>query len=389
MVFLDLPKATLSTFLKRLEQTLNLQREKDLWRRLEVAKPCRIDLSSNDYLQLRGHPEVVKGAQKVQHEFGTSSGASPLISGYLACHARLLDRLKQWKQKPFGLLFNSGFITNQAVLKHLPGPEDLILADRLVHHSMVQAFVHSQAKFKRYRHIDIDHLEELLYGNFKNFKTVYVITESVFSMDGDYPNLKRLAQLKNQFPFIWVLDEAHATGCFGPTGGGLAEKEGVLDSVDILIGTLGKALGSSGGYILTAYQEVVDYLVNFAGELIYSTYLPPACTGSAIVAIDLVQTASDNREYLTNMSLKFRKDLENSGWKTNSFNSQIVPIMIGTNAETIRISNRLRNAGIRVSAVRPPTVPEGSARLRISLHTQVTQEHLQELLAILNTCRNL
>lgn len=376
----------MNPFLKRLNHALNLQRDKDLWRQLEVASPCRIDLSSNDYLQLRKHFTVIKGAEVAQREYGVGSGASPLISGYLPCHEKLIDRLKKWKRKPYGLLFNTGFMTNQAVMKHLPGPKDLILADKLVHHSMIQASVQSQAKLRRYRHLDLDHLEEMLTSYSKDYRNFFVVTESVFSMDGDYPDLKRLARMKKSIPFIWVLDEAHATGCFGPTGGGLAEAAGVLDSIDILIGTLGKVLGSMGGYLLTSSREVVDYLINFAGELTYSTFLPPSSAGAALAAIDLVQTATDKRKKLKNLSKNIRDKLEKAGWKTNHFDSQIVPIIIGVNAEALKIRDRLQHFGIRLTSVRPPTVPKGSARLRLSLHTGVTEDHLQELLTILNSC---
>ena len=161
-------------------------------------------------------------------------------------------------------------MANQAVLTHLPGPQDLILADRLIHHSIAQVLGKGETRFKRYPHLDLDHLEELLEKNISAYETVFVVTESVFSMDGDYPDLPRIAALKQKYPFVWILDEAHGTGVFGSTGGGLAEEQGVLSEVDILVGTLGKALASMGAYVLTHSGTLIEYLVNYSGELILS-----------------------------------------------------------------------------------------------------------------------
>lgn len=279
-------------------------------------------------------------------------------------------------------------MANQAVLKHLPGPADLVLADKLVHHSMVQALVQGKAKFKRYNHLDLDHLEELLSQRHKNHETLFVVTESVFSMDGDYPDLKRLVDLKSRYPFIWILDEAHGTGVFGPSGGGLAEELGVLSQVDILVGTLGKALASMGGYVLTNSRAVVDYLINYSGELIYSTFLSPAQAGAASAALDLVRNAKEKRDHLRSLAVRLRKELTDGGWTTNAFDSQIVPVIIGDIAKTMDLKNVLRKRGFLVGAVRPPTVSSGTSRLRISLHSKVTEEHLGELLSVLDQWKN-
>ena len=377
----------MNPFIKRLTKELQQQENKNLTRQLKTIQPCTTDLSGNDYLCLRKHPEVLAYAESTQRNFGAGSGASPLISGFLPCHEKLLSRLKIWKNKPGGILFNSGFVANQAVLKHLPGPKDLVLIDKFSHHSMVQALLFGKTPFKRYPHLNLDSLEELLQKNKHHYETIFVVTESVFSMDGDYPNLKRLAHLKTKYPFIWILDEAHAVGCFGFNGGGLAEQEEILDDVDIIIGTLGKALGSMGGYVLTSSTTTSDYLVNFAGELIYSTFMPPAQAGAAFSAIKLIQNMDEERKYLRTLGINFRKQLLNSGWETNSFDSQIVPIIIGENTKVIKIRDYLMKADIRVGAVRPPSVPSGTARLRISLNIKIMQEHLNKLVENLNLCR--
>ena len=215
----------------RLQKELNQRQATGLLRTLEVLETCTTNLISNDYFQLRSHPEVIEGARTALELYGASSSASPLLSGFLPCHEQLIGQLKTWKQKSAGLIFNTGFMANQALLTHLPGPKDLILADRLIHHSIAQTLGKHDTRFKRYHHLDMDHLEELLHENFSNYETVFVVTESVFSMDGDYPDLPRIAALKQKHPFIWILDEAHGTGVFGPTGGGLAEEQGVLPEV--------------------------------------------------------------------------------------------------------------------------------------------------------------
>jgi 8-amino-7-oxononanoate synthase len=370
-------------FFNRLEDELKSIREKNLFREVKPYSECRVNLCSNDYFQLRHDPRVMAGAKEACEKYGTGSGASPLLSGFLPCHQSLLDELKKWKKKSFGMLFNAGFLANQALLKHLPGKNDLVLADRLIHHSMAQALTQGLARFKRYHHLDLDHLEELLNANYKNYETVFVITESVFSMDGDYPDLKKLVELKKHYSFILILDEAHGTGVFGETGAGLAEEMQVQEQVDIIIGTLGKSLASMGAYVLSDSSTVIDFLINRAGEFIYSTFLSPSQVGSAEAAVLVLQSSQDSREYLQKISAIFRGiiGLTDKGLTTPA--SPIVPVLIGDPVKTLELRNSLLQKGIMVGAVRPPTVPPDTSRLRISLHTGVTQEALEELGEIL------
>ncbi|MDA0690436.1 MAG: 8-amino-7-oxononanoate synthase [Nitrospinae bacterium] len=367
----------------RLEKQLARLKDENLFRKVVVYKDYRLNLSSNDYLQLRFHPQVLAGAHQAAEDYGTGSGASPLLSGFLPCHQDLLEKLCQWKHKSCGMLFNTGFLANQAVLKHLPGKNDLVLADKLIHHSIAQALVHGQARFKRYHHLDLDHLQELLDKNKDDYETIFVVTESVFSMDGDHPDLKRLVELKRKVPFILVLDEAHGTGAYGQTGGGLAEEMNVLEEIDILVGTLGKALASAGAYVLTSSTTIVDYLTNHAGEYIYSTFLSPAQAGAASAAIDIIRSEAGKRDALRALAKKFRQQLAESGWKTNDFDSPIVPIVIGDAGETLKLRNHLLEYGYLVGAVRPPTVPRGTSRLRVSLYSDVTESQLTEFLGVL------
>ncbi len=368
----------------RLEKQLARLKDENLFREVRIYQKCRLNLSSNDYLQLRFHPEVLAGARQAAEDYGTGSGASPLLSGFLPCHEDLLKKLRQWKHKPCGMLFNTGFLANQAVLKHLPGKNDLVLADRLIHHSIAQALIQGQARFKRYHHLDLDHLHELLEKHKTDYETIFVVTESVFSMDGDHPDLRRLVELKRKVPFMLVLDEAHGTGAYGPTGGGLAEEMNVLNEVDILVGTLGKALASAGAYVLTSSKAIVDYLTNHAGEYIYSTFLTPAQAGAASAAIDIISSGVDKRDALRAVAKRFRQQLAESGWKTNDFDSPIVPIVVGDAGETLKLRNHLLEHGFLVGAVRPPTVPRGTSRLRVSLHSGVSESQLTEFIDVLN-----
>ncbi|MBT3921518.1 MAG: 8-amino-7-oxononanoate synthase [Nitrospina sp.] len=371
-------------FFKRLENELNIIRENNHFREVQGYPECKINLCANDYFQLRRDARVIEGAKIACEKYGTGSGASPLLSGFLPCHQSLLDQLLNWKHKTHGMLFNSGFMANQAVLKHLPGKNDIVLADKLIHHSIAQALLQGTARFKRYHHLDLEHLRELLETHHKEYETVFVVTESIFSMDGDYPDLKKLVALKQDYPFILILDEAHGTGVFGETGGGLAEAMQVQNQVDILIGTLGKSLASMGAYVLTDSSTIIDFLVNRAGEFIYSTFLSPAQVGSAETALKILQAAQEERRYLQEISRSFRKILKINGWEEILYPSPIIPLIIGDPVKTIELRNNLLQHGIMVGAIRPPTVQPQTSRLRISLHTGIklqTLEMLGELLA--------
>ena len=369
-------------FFTRLEDDLNSRKEKYLYRESGLYKNYQHNLASNDYFQLRSHPNVINGIKKACEKYGSGSGASPLLSGFLQSHQDLMDEILNWKKKRSGMLFNSGFVANQALLKNLPGKKDLILADRLIHHSLAQALLQCPAKFKRYGHLDIPELENLLRKYSKDFDTIFVVTESVFSMDGDYPDLKNLVQLKNIFPFILILDEAHGTGVFGKDGSGLAEEMGVLSEVDILVGTFGKALASMGAYVLANNSSIINYLTNVAGEYIYSTFLAPSQVGAAHEAIKLLKNFDKQREKIRKLSKYFRNSLEQNSL---SYESPIIPVLIEDPKETIILRDRLLEKGILVGAVRPPTVPGKTSRLRISLHSGVEKTLVDELLSFLNT----
>ena len=203
-------------------------------------------------------------------------------------------------------------------------------------------------------------------------------------MDGDYPDLKKLIELKQRYPFVLILDEAHGTGVFGKTGAGLAEEMQVQDQVDIIIGTLGKSLASMGAYVLSNSSTIIDYLINHAGEFIYSTFLSPSQVGSAEAAMKILQSSQDEREYLQSISKNFRKITNQKRQEVNTLASPIIPVFIDNPAKVLEVKNSLLQEGIIVGAVRPPTVPNNTSRLRISLHTGVTQNCIEKLNKILS-----
>ena len=319
------------------------------------------------YLGLSRDPAVVAAGIAALHEWGASSSASPLVTGYTEIHQKLEQTLAAWQGYAHGLVMNTGFAANSAVLGGLPKKGDLILADRLVHASMLDGFMASGARLRRFAHNDLDALELMLHEEPALDGVIFVVTESVYSMDGDSPDLKRLASLRKRFGFCWVLDEAHATGWYGTTGSGLQEGQGAFAVADIVVGTLGTGLGSQGAYVLSHASEVRDALINFAGEFVYSTYLAPSCAAAALAAIERVKGMSGERSELHALSHAWRDGLVEAGFAVPSGDSPIIPLILGDSDVTLKYATALRAAGFMVSAIRPPTVPVRTGRIRISL----------------------
>jgi 7-keto-8-aminopelargonate synthetase-like enzyme len=310
---------------------------------------------------------VIAAGKAALDKWGASSGGSPLISGYTEEHAALEDELAAWCGFACGLVWNTGFAANAAVLGALPKPGDLVFADRLVHASMISGILVSGARLMRYAHNDMGKLRELLEKHRDHEGVVWVATESVFSMDGDYPDMKTLASLKAEYGFVLVVDEAHATGWFGESGAGLVRREGVAGCVDILVGTMGKGLGGFGAYTLFHDEVFRRHLMNFAGEFVYSTYLAPACAASARAAIRRTQALHAGGLDTAGLSRRWRDAIRAVVPDTPVGDSPVIPVPVGDAARVMRISEKLLAAGWKVGAVRPPTVPEDGARLRISL----------------------
>jgi 8-amino-7-oxononanoate synthase len=344
-------------------------------RRLRVRAwtPGDLNLADNDYLGL-AHDPAVGAAAAAAAAAGTSASASPLVTGWRPDHARLIERLGEWHGFSGGLLWTSGYTANAAVLGTLPRAGDLVLADRLVHHSMIAGLQRSGARLQRYPHLDLAAVERGLAA--AAGRPVFVVTESLFSMDGDYPDLAGLAALKRRYPFCWILDEAHALGWYGPEGAGLARAAGVEGAVDVLVGTLGKTLGSGGAYTLFRDETLRDYVINLAGEFIYSTALPPPSAAAAEAAIARVRALAPGQAGWQALSRSFRSDLQADGWRVPNGDSPIVPVRLDDEDAALGLADALRSAGIHAAAVRPPTVPPGTSRLRFSLKGSLTAADL-------------
>ncbi len=345
--------------------------------KVRASHEALLDLANNDYLRLSQHPQVKAAAMAAIERWGCSSSASPLITGFTEAHAELLDTLKSWYGFRAGMLWNTGYAANQAVLGKLPQRGDLVLADRLIHNSMISGLLSSGARLQRYRHLDLKHLASLLAETEKEERTVFVVTESVYSMDGDYPDLQAMAELKRRHGFVWIVDEAHAIGWYGQTGSGLVEATGVAAEVDVLVGTLGKGLGSMGAFTLFRDERLERYLTHFAGEFIYSTYLPPACAAAAQAAVEIIANAAGQAERLQAMSRKIRRAI----YKAPVGDAPIIPVRTD---DPVAVASTLCAAGYRVGAIRPPTVPQGEARLRISLNANLSEHELTRLAETIN-----
>jgi len=371
--------------LQRLRQSLAQREGSSLRRKLSAraSSDKRVNLADNDYLGLSRDPAVIAAGVGALHEWGASSSASPLVTGYTEIHQKLEQTLAAWQGYEHGLVMNTGFSANSAVLGGLPRKGDLILADRLVHASMLDGILKSGARLRRFAHNDLDALELMLHEEPALDGVIFVVTESVYSMDGDSPDLRRLASLRQRFGFCWVLDEAHATGWYGATGSGLQEGQGVRAAADIVVGTLGKGLGSHGAYVLAHAPEVRDALINFAGEFIYSTYLAPASAAAALAAIDRIRALASERPSLHALSVEWRDGLCAAGFAVPSGDSPIIPLILGDSDVTLRYAEALRGAGFLVSAIRPPTVPVRTGRIRISLRRGMPAESLASFLSVL------
>lgn len=371
--------------LQRLRQSL-AQREGSSLRRKLTARASddkRVNLADNDYLGLSRDPAVIAAGVAALQEWGASAAASPLVTGYTEIHQQLEQTLAAWQGYAHALVMNTGFAANSAVLGGLPKKGDVVLADRLVHASMLDGILASGARLRRFAHNDLDALELMLHEEPALDGVIFVVTESVYSMDGDSPDLKRLASLRKRFGFCWVLDEAHATGWYGATGAGLQEAQGVFAAADIVVGTLGKGLGSQGAYVLSHAPEVRDALINFAGEFVYSTYLAPACAAAALAAIERVKGMSGERSELHGLSQAWRDGLVEAGFAVPSGDSPIIPLILGDSDVTLKYATALRAAGFMVSAIRPPTVPVRTGRIRISLRRGISPAVLTSFVSAL------
>ncbi|PEQ12729.1 8-amino-7-oxononanoate synthase [Novosphingobium sp. PC22D] len=341
-----------------------------------------LDFSSNDYLGLALHPLLIERAREAAARAGTGSGASRLVTG-LSEELRALEaRLAAFKGTEAALVFASGWQANAATIPALLAamPGAAVFADRLVHASMHAGLAMAGARQHRFRHNDLDHLEALLAEKGAEAPARVILAESIYSMDGDGPDLARLSVIARRHDAILYVDEAHATGVLGPRGAGLSAS--VPGAIEVIMGTFGKALGGFGAYVAGS-RRLCDYLVNAASGMVFSTALPPAAIGAIDAALDLVPDMDAERAHLTALGDRLRAGLNGLGVPSGASVSQIVPVIVGAESAAMRLSEALLADGMLASAIRPPTVAKNTSRLRIALKATHSAADVDRLLAVL------
>jgi 8-amino-7-oxononanoate synthase len=341
--------------------------------KVRVGGRVLLNLSSNDYLGLSQDPRLIHAAQEAAARWGVGAGASRLVAGHLALHREVEAKLAAFKGTDAGVIFSTGYMANLGVISALAGPGDRIFCDRINHASIYDGIKLSGATLARFPHRDLNRLEELLQKNGSGRKLI--ITDTVFSVDGDLAPLKELVDLKDRYGAVLMVDEAHATGVLGPKGAGLAEALGLTPRVEVHMGTFSKALGSLGGYV-AGDRRLIDYLHNRARSFIYSTAMPPQVLGAIGAALDIVTREPERRSYLLAQAQNFRDSLVQAGFDLLGSETQIVPVLVGENARTLELAARLRERGLLAVAFRPPTVTPGRARVRFSLSASHSREDL-------------
>ncbi len=343
-----------------------------------------LNFSANDYLGLAKHPEVIAKAVDYTQRYGTGATASRLVAGSFEIHRALEVQLATALGKEAALLFGTGFQANATILPTLLDRDALVLCDRLIHNSLIQGIRSSGARFVRYPHNDLDALERQLQRHQdKRYSRVMIVSETVFSMDGDRSDVSALVDLSDRYGAILYLDDAHALGVLGPGGMGLAAQQ---PGVDIVVGTFGKSCGASGAFVACS-AVVRDYLVNFCPGVIYTTALPPGIVGAVTAAIGLFPTLEDVRKQLLGEADWLRIQLEAFGYATAGSTSQIVPAIVGPEDETLSLAQHLEAQGCLATAIRPPTVAAGTSRLRFALSACHGRSHLEQLVSALKMAR--
>jgi len=334
---------------------------------------------SNSYLGLSVDPKVVESAKLALEKYGTGSGGSRLVSGSFDLHRMLEERIARFKNTESSILFSSGYLANIGTISALVGSDDIIYSDELNHASIIDGARLSRSTVKIYKHLDLNHLQELIESD-KNTKCrKLIVTDTVFSMDGDLVPLPELVEISEKYGCILMIDEAHATGVLGKRGSGATEHFGVEDRVPVVMGTLSKAVGSLGGYIAGS-KELIDFIRNRVRSYIFDTSLPPASLAASITAIDIIENEPQRREHLWNMVKKFKTGIEDSGLRVLPSHSAIIPVLIGDAEPALNFAKMLRENGVFTPAVRPPSVPHGMCRIRVTIMATHTQEHIDTAL---------
>ncbi|MBI4698999.1 MAG: 8-amino-7-oxononanoate synthase [Nitrospirae bacterium] len=349
-----------------------------------------IDFSSNDYLDLSRHPEIIKTAFKALKEYGFGSGASRLLSGTYLPHIKLEERIAKFKKTGAALIFNTGYAANSGIIPAVTGADAIIFSDALNHASIVDGIRLSKAKVRIYRHRDADHLETLLKKSRtdKSVKRRLIVTDTVFSMDGDIAPLNDIVSLSRKYGATLMIDDAHATGVIGRNGKGGLEHFGIKDEGVVQMGTFSKAFGCFGAYVAGS-ADLINLLTNKARSFMYSTSLPPAFASAAAKAIDIVEFKSEHiRKRLWKNRQRLYQGLRSLGYDTLASETPVIPVLVGDTKSALAISKYLFKEKIFAPAIRPPTVPEGKSRMRFSVTSAHTDEDIDRVLGKLRKLKN-
>ncbi len=376
--------------MKFLEEELAYLQEHHLYRRLNRmddsqaartvvnGKQCLL-LSSNNYLGLTEHPEVKAAAREAVTRWGTGAGGSRLTTGNLRLHEEMEKTIARFKKTEAAIVFNTGYMANLGAITALAGKDDLILSDELNHASIIDGCRLSRAKIKIFPHKDTRALEKLL-QQARGYRQRLIVTDGVFSMDGDLAPLPRLVELAEKYHALLMVDDAHATGVLGRRGAGTADHFNLKDKIHIQMGTLSKAVGSAGGYIAGS-RKLIDYLRNKARSFIFSTALPPAVIAAATTALRVIEENPQIRENLWANARYLRSGLKQMGYSILAEESPIIPIFIGDADKTMKMAEKLFALGVFAPGIRPPTVPPGTSRIRVTVMATHTREDLDRALS--------
>jgi 8-amino-7-oxononanoate synthase len=353
--------------------------------RIATGENQLINFGSNDYLGLASDPRVIDAATGAAWRFGWGAGASPLVSGWRAAHEELAEAVARFENTEAAVVFPSGFAANCGTIAALVGPGDAVYADRLSHACLIAGAKLSGASLRVFPHNDADRLEATLRREQGRYRRCLIVTEGVFSMDGDLAPLAALVAIAERFGAMLLVDEAHATGVIGPDGRGACSSSGVADRVPIRVGTLSKALGSIGGFVAGS-NRLIAHLVNRASTLLFSTALPPAAASAALVALRIAEAEPWRRERACSLADRLRRELS-AAYAISESTGPIVPLIVGQPVEALRLAGALSQLGLFVPAIRAPTVPRGTDRLRITVTAAHTDEDIARLIAALLPCK--
>jgi 8-amino-7-oxononanoate synthase len=372
-----------------LSQDLNQRREQNLYRATRLAQSpqgpvMQIDgaeyltFCSNDYLGLANHPALISAFQQAANEFGVGSGAAHLVNGHSVYHQKLEEELAEFTGRESAILFSTGYMANLGVITSLLNKQDAVFEDKWNHASLLDAGLLSGARFQRYLHNDIENLNARVQRTEARRKLI--VTDGVFSMDGDTADLSALSHVAKQNDAWVMVDDAHGLGVLGKHGAGICEAQNQnQQDVQILMGTLGKGMGTAGAFVAGS-KELIEYLTNFSRPYIYTTAMPASIAAATLTSLDIVKNEPQRREHLQALIKQFKTGANQLGLNLMASDTAIQPILIGDAQKALSISEKLKQQGIMVTAIRSPTVPVGSARLRVTLSAAHTSQQVNQLL---------